>query len=935
MNDAFDANGKYIPLSQRNKRREEVIKQQEVVTEGLTDVPFFNPTVCDGLYRDMHLFNRTGCPHVPMQDDGPDLINSSLNGILFIIGHGGVKIPFNLTVPYVIPYRMLTIFSTLQNFSGKSHVNTGDLSHRMQKLLSLINAYKNCLHEVINSPRYSCDTITAANFLRKMHEDTNAEEATKIDYLITFGITKEIAEAVGRILDNVGASNFGTTINQRYSFSNFHWYNDPEVHDAFSGLFIPVFCKIIDGDGRILWYSTNYEPIIFSGNPTKISNARQPKQNGHPSILDALVNEPAFDISSMRDIKKVLNMGRYLNLVIKILIVRGACFISANSQIKRKNNSSLGGAASVVKYSIIKKLDYGLMQTDLPLNDEDFLINGLPIDDDNIKIASINSEDVSVLMHILWLISNGKDGEMQVIENYMKSMYYYYYHLTYNLPFPVNPDRKAEIEPTLTTPIAAITIFNTCMNNYIHELSILFKISFLTVNKMCRPPNNPEDTNKLVPIGDVSQEFKDAMDTDFALPATPATASAFAPPAPPASASPPASAPPASAPPASASAFAPPASASASASAATLKKADEPPVVEEPLKLTQSLTKEEFQRLYEQYVGLDNQYIKNKKVTLINRGGVSIIQEMELIENIHPKIISEIIAEIQENPQYAKPDITQKQMKYIFDITRLDPAILQFILEIQSLNYTQKNFEKDFSQLPNISDIPNSPDIPKIRYNNDLLRFFNAAVSTVSRAVRGYHYKYLFDDLPENQRIINILPFTHQTVSNIDALGKHEEFIGDDNYTNEIVKQKSDILNLYKIQIEQEQPEEKTAEDQARRTRKELKQIDTDGAREELKQIEQIRQEQLREKQLQQASFTPLPDDVVFTNVSTVKSNKRGLNSNGLNLKNNKNPRSQSNLGGRKKTCKKRKTHKKKKRTTRRKRTICKKRITRRITRRI
>ena len=427
--------------------------------------------------------------------DGIDSVKYSfLNGMVFPICHGGINLSYNLTTSYTIPYRMIVIYGTPKNFSGLSSNDINNDSHRMNKLFR----YQSIFNEVfLDLQLQQCIGITTMLYLRRLKALQNSEEIANIIFKKKYPhVTDELAIAVGRKTEDLAKSYVGTPVNQYYAFFNTYFSNNENYHDSFSGLFLPVYCR---GEE---WVSSNYNPIIFDKEPIKIINTCQRVS----TLPEKIINMPTFDLTSMRDLKKVKNMNTdNLLLIIKMLIARKTAFTSCNSKTKidpAPDSTSISSTATL--------LDISLIETDLPIENEDFELNGLHLDNNNVKIARITSEDVSILMYMLWFISNGKTPEVERIKYYMKNMYFYYYYLIQKVALPQHTLSDHELEllhgDATLLPLAAITAYNTIINNYIHERANFYNITFLTVNHICRPPADSTKKLELVEKGIFTQE---------------------------------------------------------------------------------------------------------------------------------------------------------------------------------------------------------------------------------------------------------------------------------------------------------------------------------------------------------------------------------------------------------------------------------------------
>jgi hypothetical protein len=451
------------------------------------------------------------CPMERKVNDGVEAIDSLLNGILILSSHGIVNFAYNLTTAYTIPYRMLTIYTIPFSFLGQSSPNVTIPSHRMNKLIKYQqDIYDTLLIKIENS---QCEGITPRNLLAQIKKDSSIKDFQR-DLFTKFPQIHTQASELNMDVTKIGLPHIGTPVNQTYSFSNYYFYNNKDVHDSFSGLFITVFCISEDGP----WVSSNYMPIIFSKSPIKMSGVIKQTYN-ESTLLDAIKTMPVYDLTSMRDIKKIKNIDNtLLNLIIKMLIARNVTFTSSIAEIIVKHNEG----QTDKQYSIPIRLDYGLIESGYSIidNASEVDINGLPINNNNVKISRISSEDVSVLLYVLWFISNEKWIEINVIMNLMNQMYFYYYHIMMKTMPQNNPDiskDESELinkmkEDTSILPLVAITTFNTLINNYIHEQATIYKITFATINSVCRPNAIPEENETLQLKGVFTQECEIALD---------------------------------------------------------------------------------------------------------------------------------------------------------------------------------------------------------------------------------------------------------------------------------------------------------------------------------------------------------------------------------------------------------------------------------------
>ena len=448
------------------------------------------------------------CPSIGKPLDGADAINSLLSGILILSCHGTANFDYNLTTDYIIPYRMLFIYTTPFSFSGLSSKDINHPSHRMNKL---INYRKNISERQFNvRVDEHCVGITTRTLLEAMLADTVSVKIGVDNFVVTNAEAIQIAKDKIMRTDHLGMPHIGTHKNQIYCFSNYCFYNNDDVHDAFSGLFLAAFC--INNN----WVSSNYNPIRFKGPPTKSQGVLPPKSNLYPtsSLLDEIKTMLVFDVSSIRDINKCLRMNNtLLNFIIRMLIARNVTFTSSIATILVKS-------ASGHHYSTPVRLDYSFIDPNVNFDTiAEANVNGLPVINNNVKISRISAEDVSILLYVLWFISNGKWKEINIIMNLMNLMYFYYYHIMMKIPIdnyqPTDPDEIAFIEKihndTSLLPLTAITTFNILINNYIHEQATINKITFATIHSVCRPNANPEQNATVQKQGQLSQECEIAF----------------------------------------------------------------------------------------------------------------------------------------------------------------------------------------------------------------------------------------------------------------------------------------------------------------------------------------------------------------------------------------------------------------------------------------
>ena len=451
-------------------------------------------------------------PNIGPPLDGVDAMDSLLSGILILSCHGTVNFDYNLTTDYIIPYRMLFIYSTPFSFSGLSPSDITILSHRMNKLIHYRNNINNASLVEFDE---TCVGITTKTLLKAILGDVVFIEHNADNFRVTYDKAIEFAKSKGIPTSHLGKPHIGTPVNQLYCLSNYYFYNNHNVHDSFSGLFLAAFCLI--KDSKEVWASSNYMPIYFKEPPTKSQGVMPstPTEIYPLSTLpDEIKNMLVFDVSSIRDINKVKNMNKtLLNFIIKMLIARNVTFTSSLATILKSASGHHKSTPIRLDYSFIEPVF--TFDTTAEAN-----VNGLPVTNNNVKISRISAEDVSILLYVLWFISNGKWKEINIIMNYMNLMYFYYYNIMMKIPIvDYRPADQAEIdfiskinEDTSLLPLAAITTFNILINNYIHEQATINKITFATIHSVCRPNAIVEQTNTVQIRGQFSQDCEIALD---------------------------------------------------------------------------------------------------------------------------------------------------------------------------------------------------------------------------------------------------------------------------------------------------------------------------------------------------------------------------------------------------------------------------------------
>ena len=441
------------------------------------------------------------------------LFDQQLSGIITGIYHGGINLPRNLTNVPIIPFNILQIYITFLGLVSYA-ADPGSRFHRtnilvmFDKLFKAISIQNNCKI----TPSHYYNAMRSNQLLNKFEEFTSEE--TQQDYT---QIIKECTEH-NRDVCSIGHYAFGTPLNQILTFCEQTLFDKTEeenpMFDDFCGWFMHV-CEITTGDTPI-WFSatnvtvgdgetqmvTNGITFVYAPIPrledddetteqlstpvqfTKTFPERRQNAKGslNPRLEDALV----YDLCSFEEIRKVQHMtDYYVMLILKLLIARDVRFSTPVQVNPQAPQAQRAFEKTSYSYNWIDYDDEGFVaQFKDKLND--------------MKIYQISSEDFSVLLHILWFISNGRTVEIDCIINFMKIM------STCIKIFKNDTDNKNK----------CVNNINRFINDYVEQCAKYYHINFLTIMNGCRPNADPVKHGKTVPTGIMTQECAEVFSKD-------------------------------------------------------------------------------------------------------------------------------------------------------------------------------------------------------------------------------------------------------------------------------------------------------------------------------------------------------------------------------------------------------------------------------------
>jgi hypothetical protein len=420
------------------------------------------------------------------------LFDEQLSGIITGIYHGGPEQQRNLTVVPTIPFNTLQIYITFLGLVSYASL-LGERFHRTNILVMFDTLFKDI------SIEKKCK-ITPADYYYAMRDDKLIEKFEEFTQNATIRNQTHITQDCkdnGRDVCSIGKYAFGTPLNQILNFcaqTFFDKKKNPKADD-FCGWFMHV-CEITTQYGK-RWCSANNVTVEFNGTPiatngitfvfapimqlkdgppisfTKTYPERRTNSGDvlNTSLEDALV----YDLCSFEEIRKVeyIDVDTHVMLIIKVLIARRVIFSTKETKepIEFKNT----------------RYTFNWIDDDYAGFIEHFSGN-LNLND--MKIYEINSEDFSVLLHILWFISNGKTAEIDCIINFMNIM------STCIKIFKNVPDKKDE----------CVYNINRFINDYVDQCAKYYHINFLTIMNGCRPNVDPDKKGRTGPARQVTQE---------------------------------------------------------------------------------------------------------------------------------------------------------------------------------------------------------------------------------------------------------------------------------------------------------------------------------------------------------------------------------------------------------------------------------------------
>ena len=431
------------------------------------------------------------------------LFDQQLSGIITGIYHGGINLPRNLTNVPLIPFNTLQIYITFLGLVSYA-ADPGSRFHRtnilvmFHKLFKDISTQNNCKI----TPSHYYNAMRSNNLLKEFEEFTSEE--TQQDYT---QIIKE-CELHKRDVCSIGHYAFGTPLNQILDFCEQTFFDKKEednpMFDDFCGWFMHV-CEITIGDTPRWFSATNVtvndgttqivtngitfviapimrledddettEPASTTDQFTKTFPERQTNASGYlnPMLEDALV----YDLCSLEEISKVQGMTPdYVMLILKLLIAREVRFsIPVTPQTQGTPRK-------------FKNTSYAFNWID---DDKDGFVAQFKDKLNDMKIYKISSEDFSVLLHILWFISNGRTVELDCIINFMDIM-----------STCINNFKGDAVKIKY-----CVNNINRFINDYVEQCAKYYHINFLTIMNGCRPNADPAEHGKTEPPGNMTQE---------------------------------------------------------------------------------------------------------------------------------------------------------------------------------------------------------------------------------------------------------------------------------------------------------------------------------------------------------------------------------------------------------------------------------------------
>ena len=527
------------------KAREAKVKKEEKAREA-------KRAAATSAARVKSIIATIGSNPFPVEQETSNFIKTMVNypacASLIFMGHGGTYTEFNLTNPCLIPFYVLSLFTSYSSgfstFSRRAHDPPNLLYHRMGKTLAL-----NKVHEILQENNGNMP-LTIKSLFKTMQVDV---DINKIDVYQGRAMTAEYklilagAEAAGRDATKVGHYTGGNNSNQILYLCLGHMYNNSLVHDDFCGLFLKLYYY----ETLRIWTSSmndNENPdspatknsIKFLENPMKldpVSNIAGQRNTVEPALLTALL----ADLSSIEVLRKVKGMDRentMLNLLMKILIARNVLFVSSCSGTPtddlKKSKSHIIVTGTKINYdylsldNVLDKNEKGeplLVLCKLSSNEEVARLQGglpeqsLTLLDNKIKIYRLTTEDTFFLMHFLSIISNQEGEEEYNIINSrtLRRIQTIMNQLTiavYNLLIKRDNSDPISIQNYEKESFLLITLSIRLMNDSIMSNAYYTRRVMGFIQSACRPANTPAEEAIVKKATPYSQELSMQLSND-------------------------------------------------------------------------------------------------------------------------------------------------------------------------------------------------------------------------------------------------------------------------------------------------------------------------------------------------------------------------------------------------------------------------------------
>jgi hypothetical protein len=215
--------------------------------------------------RLQELIATLGSNPFPVEQVPRNFINAMVNypacASLIFMGHGGKYTEFNLTNPCLIPFYVLSLFTSYSSgfstFARTAHDSQENLQyHRMGKTFALNNVHELLQQHNKNQP------LTIKSLFKAMETDPCITKINVYQHramAAEYKLILECAKTAGRDPNKVGHYTGGNNSNQILYLCIGHMFNNSLVHDDFCGLFLKLYFNATFG----IWTSSmndNYNP---------------------------------------------------------------------------------------------------------------------------------------------------------------------------------------------------------------------------------------------------------------------------------------------------------------------------------------------------------------------------------------------------------------------------------------------------------------------------------------------------------------------------------------------------------------------------------------------------------------------------------------------------------------------------------------------------